>query len=103
MIPGDVILVDSLNREPIQSAYHLQIQALDGGTPRLAATTNVSIHTTASMPPVVSQDTYTFWVAEDTVIGGRVGQVEAYIPDPAESGDGEDSGVQFEIPDNHKG
>ncbi|ESO03267.1 hypothetical protein HELRODRAFT_142277, partial [Helobdella robusta] len=81
------------DRETIDR-YDLEVIVSDNGTPRLSSTLQVEIRILDinDNPPVFYNDTYRFYVLENTTIGALIGRISAYDLD-----DGVNSNITYKL------
>ena len=70
-------MVDDLKRDPVIPEYHLRVQALDGGSPRLVNHTTVSIRVPINRAPVIDKSSTKLQIKEDAPLGSVVGALRA--------------------------
>ena len=89
MESGEVTLADDLGREPTLPVYELELQALDGGVPRLSTITHIQIQVPGNHPPVIAPNSTWMSVKEGlpprTIVGRVVATDEDVRPEQLEN------------------
>lgn len=75
-ITGEIIIADSLVREPMRNEYSIVVKAVDNGAPGLSNSTNVTILVPVNHPPSV-QNSFHFYIMENSALRQFVGKITA--------------------------
>lgn len=73
---GEIIIADSLVREPMRNEYSIVVKAVDNGAPGLSNSTNVTILVPVNHPPSV-QNSFHFYIMENSALRQFVGKITA--------------------------